>query len=61
MNQHNPSLGAPAQAAVPVAQEFYVPLGGGTDPDSNIPADSERPGFLGWLLALPVLGRRRSA
>ncbi|MGO4189695.1 hypothetical protein [Pseudarthrobacter sp. TAF60_1] len=61
MNQQDPSLVAPAEAAAPIVQEFYFPLGGGTDPDFNIPADSDRPGFPGWLRALPVFGRRRSA
>jgi hypothetical protein len=61
MNQQEPSLVSPAEAAAPIAQEFYFPLGGGTDPDFNIPADSDRPGFPGWLRALPVFGRRRSA
>jgi hypothetical protein len=61
MHQQDKSLAAPARAAAPIDQEFYFPLGGGTDPDFSIPADSERPGFSRWLRGLPVFGRRRAA
>ncbi|MDQ0821319.1 hypothetical protein QFZ79_003695 [Arthrobacter sp. V4I6] len=52
---------APAQAAAPSAQEFYLPRGGGADPDFYLPEDRVHvPGrFSRWIHALPVFGRRR--
>ncbi|WP_244292734.1 hypothetical protein [[Micrococcus luteus] ATCC 49442] len=51
----------PAQAETLVAQEFYFPLGSGTDPDFYVPTDAERlrrgGGFSRWLRALPVFNR----
>ncbi|MDT0196073.1 hypothetical protein Q9R30_11950 [Arthrobacter sp. AB6] len=49
----------PASPA-PSAQEFYLPLGGGTDPDFYLPADREHvPGPISrWVHALPGFGRR---
>lgn len=52
---------APAQAAAaPSAQEFYLPSGGGADPDFYIPADRvHAPGRISrWIHSLPVFGRR---
>ena len=51
----------PARTAAP-AQEFYLPTGGGTDPDFFIPADrGHGPGpFSRWMHRLPLVGRRRS-
>lgn len=59
MYQQNTAPVAPAHTAAPAVQEFYLPLGGGTDPDFNLPADREHvPGrFSRWLRALPVFGR----
>ncbi|WP_427005937.1 hypothetical protein [Pseudarthrobacter sp. H2] len=52
---------AAARAAAP-AQEFYLPTGGGTDPDFFIPADrGHGPGpFSRWVHRLPIVGRLRS-
>ncbi|WP_411374345.1 hypothetical protein ACLH0K_15015 [Arthrobacter sp. MPF02] len=52
---------APQPAAAPSAQEFYLPLGGGTDPDFYVPEDRVHgPGpFSRWISALPGFGKRR--
>jgi hypothetical protein len=54
-----PSTG-PAQAAAPSAQEFYLPSGGGADPDFYLPADRvHAPGPISrWIHSLPGFGRR---
>ncbi len=59
MYQQDTTPVAPEHTAAPAVQEFYLPLGGGTDPDFNIPAEHERRGggFFRWLRALPVFGR----
>jgi hypothetical protein len=51
---------APAQAAAPSVQEFYLPSGGGADPDFYLPADRvHAPGRISrWIHSLPVFGRR---
>lgn len=53
---------APAQTAAPALPEFYLPLGGGTDPDFHLPADREHaPGrFSRWISGLPGFGGPRS-
>ncbi|MBT2249132.1 hypothetical protein JHV56_10520 [Arthrobacter sp. BHU FT2] len=60
MYQQDMTPVAPQPAAVPSAQEFYLPLGGGTDPDFYVPEDrSAPPGRLSrWIHALPGFGRR---
>ncbi|MHC6594133.1 hypothetical protein [Arthrobacter sp. C152] len=47
------------QPAAPSAQEFYLPLGGGTDPDFYVPEDRahERGRFSRWIHALPGFNR----
>jgi hypothetical protein len=63
MYQQDTTPVAPAQTAAPSVQEFYLPLGGGTDPDFYLPADREHvPGrFSRWVHGLPGFGgpRRR--
>ena len=51
---------APAQAATPPVQEFYLPSGGGADPDFYLPADRvHAPGRISrWIHSLPGFGRR---
>jgi hypothetical protein len=60
MYQQDMTPVAPQPAAAPSAQEFYLPLGGGTDPDFYVPEDrSAAPGRLSrWIHALPGFGRR---
>jgi hypothetical protein len=62
MYQQDTTQVAPAQAAAPSVQEFYLPLGGGTDPDFYLPADRDHvPGrFSRWVHALPGFGGARS-
>ena len=52
---------APAQTAAPSVPEFYLPRGGGSDPDFYLPADRvHAPGPISrWIHRLPVFGRRR--
>ena len=40
------------------AEEFYLPLGGGIDPDLYVPEDRLHPTgrFSRWILSLPVFG-----
>jgi hypothetical protein len=54
-----PSI-APAQPAAPSVPEFYLPRGGGADPDFYLPADrTHAPGRISrWIHRLPVFGRR---
>ncbi|WP_427129061.1 hypothetical protein [Pseudarthrobacter sp. S9] len=61
MNPQEKEFVTPAQAAAP-AQEFYLPTGGGTDPDFFMPADrGHGPGpFSRWMHRLPLVGRLRS-
>ncbi|WP_285242572.1 hypothetical protein [Pseudarthrobacter sp. fls2-241-R2A-127] len=49
-----------APAAGTGAQEFYLPLGGGIDPDLYVPEERhhERGRFSRWVHSLPVFGRR---
>jgi hypothetical protein len=62
MNQHDtPSV--PATAAPDMgSQEFYLPVGGGIDPDLSVPAERLHPSgrFSRWIQTLPVFGRQRS-
>ena len=43
-------------------QEFYLPLGGGVDPDLFVPEDRLHPTgrFSRWIQSLPVFGGRTS-
>jgi hypothetical protein len=49
-----------APAAGTGAQEFYLPIGGGIDPDLFVPEERhhERGRFSRWVHSLPVFGRR---
>jgi hypothetical protein len=60
MYQQDTKPVAPANAAAPSVPEFYLPLGGGTDPDFYLPADRvhEPSRFSRWIHALPGFGRR---
>lgn len=60
MYQQDRTPVAPQPSAAPSAREFYLPLGGGTDPDFYVPEDRVRePGrFSRWMHALPGFGRR---
>jgi hypothetical protein len=51
---------APAPAAAETASDFYLPLGGGTDPDFYVPEDRvhEPSRFSRWIHALPGFNRR---
>ncbi len=62
MDQQDKAPVVPATAAAPAAQEFYLPLGGGIDPDFHVPADRVHvPGrFSRWISALPGFGGARS-
>lgn len=61
MYQQDTTPVAPENTAAPAVQEFYLPLGGGTDPDFYLPADREHiPGrFSRWVQGLPGFGSRR--
>ena len=61
MYQQDTTPVAPKQAAAQAVPEFYLPLGGGTDPDFNLPADREhvQGRFSCWIHALPSFGRRQ--
>jgi hypothetical protein len=61
MYQQDTTPVAPTQAAAQAVPEFYLPLGGGTDPDFNLPADREhvQGRFSRWIHALPSFGRRQ--
>lgn len=60
MYQQDSTQAAPSPTVAPSAPEFYLPLGGGTDPDFYLPADREHvPGrFSRWVHALPGFSRR---
>ena len=60
MYQQDSTPVSPAPTAAPSVQEFYLPLGGGTDPDFYLPPDREHvPGPISrWIHALPGFGRR---
>ncbi|MFD2363512.1 MULTISPECIES: hypothetical protein [unclassified Arthrobacter] len=60
MYQQDRTPVAPQPPAAPSAQEFYLPLGGGTDPDFYVPEDRvhEPSRFSRWMHALPGFGRR---
>jgi hypothetical protein len=62
MYQQDTTPVAPAQAAAPSVQEFYLPLGSGTDPDFYLPADRDHAQgrFSRWVHGLPGFGGRRS-
>ncbi len=49
---------AAANTGTPAVQEFYLPLGGGIDPDLYVPEDRLHPtGRLSrWIQSLPVFG-----
>lgn len=51
----------PQPAAAPSPQEFYLPRGGGIDPDFYVPEDRvhEPSRFSRWISALPGFGRQR--
>nr|WP_284990291.1 hypothetical protein [Arthrobacter sp. efr-133-TYG-120] len=59
MHTENKTLETHAAAPEP-APEFYLPLGGGTDPDFYLPLDRVPvPGrFSRWIQDLPGFGRR---
>lgn len=61
MCQQDTKPAAPANAGAAPVQEFYLPLGGGTDPDFYLPADREHaPGrFSRWVHNLPGFGRQQ--
>jgi hypothetical protein len=63
MYQQDSTPVAPVNTATPSVQEFYLPLGGGTDPDFYLPADREHvPGrFSRWIHGLPGFGVQRSS
>ncbi|MDP9887081.1 hypothetical protein [Pseudarthrobacter enclensis] len=53
-----PAQAAPSAGAA--APEFYLPLGGGIDPDLHVP-EERRPSsgrFSRWIQSLPVFGGR---
>ncbi|WP_330193533.1 hypothetical protein [Pseudarthrobacter sp. J64] len=60
MDQQKKAPAAPAQPAAVVPQEFYLPRGGGIDPDFHVPAEREHvPGRLSrWVHSLSGFGRR---
>lgn len=62
MYQQDTTPVAPAETAAPSAQEFYLPLGVGTDPDFYLPVDREHvPGrFSRWIHSLPGFRGSRS-
>lgn len=51
----------PAPPAETGKQEFYLPLGGGVDPDLYVPEDRLHPSgrFSRWIHSLPVFGGGR--
>lgn len=59
MCQQDKTPGAPKKVVASSVPEFYFPVGGGADPDFNIPTRREPQGgrFFRWLRALAVLGR----
>ena len=62
MYQQDTTPVAPVNTAALAVQEFYLPLGGGTDPDFHLPADREHvPGRLSrWIQGLPGFRGQRS-
>jgi hypothetical protein len=60
MYQQDTTPVAPAQTAAPSVQEFYLPLGGGMDPDFYLPADRDhiQGRFSRWVHALPGFSKR---
>jgi hypothetical protein len=52
---------SPAPDVAPSVADFYLPRGGGADPDFYLPEDRVHvPGlFSRWISGLPVFGRRR--
>ncbi len=62
MYQQDKTPVVPVSTAAPAVHEFYFPLGGGTDPDFNLPADREHvPGRISrWIRALPGFAGQRS-
>ncbi|WP_258803390.1 hypothetical protein [Pseudarthrobacter sp. NS4] len=60
MYQQDKTTPAPKPATVPSAQEFYLPRGGGIDPDFYVPEDRVHAAnrFSRWIHALPGFGRR---
>jgi hypothetical protein len=60
MYQQDKTATAPAPAAQPSEQEFYLPRGGGIDPDFYVPEDrGHGPSrFSRWIHALPGFNRR---
>lgn len=60
MYQQDTQPVAAANTAAPAVPEFYLPLGGGTDPDFHVPADRvhERGRFSRWIHGLPGFGRQ---
>ncbi|MFF1884055.1 hypothetical protein ACFVVC_21580 [Pseudarthrobacter sp. NPDC058196] len=61
MYQQESQAVAPANTAGHAVPEFYLPLGGGTDPDFYVPEDRihEPSRFSRWISALPGFGRQR--
>lgn len=61
MYQQDTQQVAPAKTAGQAVPEFYLPLGGGTDPDFYVPEDRVHvPGrFSRWISALPGFGRQQ--
>lgn len=61
MYQQEPQPVSPANTAGRAVPEFYLPLGGGTDPDFYVPADRDRvhgpSRFSRWIHALPGFRR----
>jgi hypothetical protein len=60
MYQQDTQQDAPTNTAGQAVQEFYLPLGGGTDPDFYVPEDrAHQPGRLSrWISALPGFAKR---
>lgn len=61
MYQQESQAVAPANTAGSAVPEFYLPLGGGTDPDFYVPEERihEPSRFSRWISALPGFGRQR--
>ena len=61
MHQQDSQAVAPANTAGRAVPEFYLPLGGGTDPDFFVPEDRihEPSRFSRWISTLPGFGGQR--
>ncbi|GGI02657.1 hypothetical protein ACFFGR_21040 [Arthrobacter liuii] len=62
MDQQDTPSAPAAPAEGTAAPEFYLPLGGGIDPDLYVPGDRRHSTgrFSRWIHSLPVFGGRAS-